>query len=211
MIRLFSRQSGTAQRGFTLIEVLMVIAILAIVMSSLYGIFSSVSRAKERLDSDSESYHRARVIFDRLGREIHGAYYNSGGGDSHFKGGRNEEDRFYLDFSTTAVSPLSIEGTGFAILSYLLDEDPEADTEDELVLLRTEQPLLGSNRNDNQPQALRLAPGILNMTASFYANGTWQENWDSTSAGLPERVRIELHVRDSRGEDVPFMTTFRLP
>ncbi len=211
MIRLFSRQSGAAQRGFTLIEVLLVITILAIVMSSLYGIFSSVSRAKERLDSDSESYHRARVIFDRLGREIHGAYYKSGVGDSHFKGGINEEDRFYLDFSTTAVSPLSIEGTGFATIAYLLDEDPEAESEDELVLLRTEQPLLSRNRVDSQPQALRLAPGILSMSASFYANGAWQKSWDSASAGLPERVRIELHVRDSRGEDVPFLTTFRLP
>ncbi|RLC10162.1 MAG: hypothetical protein DRI24_20685, partial [Deltaproteobacteria bacterium] len=39
-------------RGFTLIEVLVSISLLAIVLTSVYGIFSSVNATKIRLDSD---------------------------------------------------------------------------------------------------------------------------------------------------------------
>jgi len=207
---LFFNRTATRSRGFTLIEVLVVIAITAIVLSSIYGIFTSISRVKDRLDDDSETYHRARVIFDRLGREIHGAYYNARNRDSRLRGGVNDENNFFLELSTTAVSPLSIEGTGFSLVSYVLEADPDSDQQDK-ILWRTERPLLTENQNDTAPRAMRLAPGIAFMQVRFYASGSWQENWDSASAGLPELVEIELRVSATDGVLVPFRTAFKLP
>ena len=64
---LFFKRGPHSEKGFTLVEVLVAISILAILLTSVYGIFSSVSLARERLDADSAEYHRARVLFDRLG------------------------------------------------------------------------------------------------------------------------------------------------
>lgn len=197
------------QGGFTLIEVLVVIAIMAIVLSSIYGIFASVSGTKDRLDSDSEIYHRARVVFDRLGREIHSAYYRTSSDETIFQGGEGTEG-FSLEFSTSAVSPLSIEGTAFAVVKYELEEDSESE-DGGLVLLRTESPMLSENRSGSEPTALRMAPGILSMTVRYYGSGEWQDSWDAATSGLPERVEIELHVSDGLDTDVPFLTTFTLP
>jgi general secretion pathway protein J len=209
LIRLFTNEDNRNAAGFTLIEVLVVITIIAIVLSSLYGIFASVSGAKDRLDDDSETYHLARVIFDRLGRELHSAYYRSDTDESLFRGGE-EDGNFYLEFSTAAVSPLSIEGTGFAIVEYVLEEDDESDSGG-LVLMRTEQSMLWANSSDAEPTALRLAPGITSMTARFYGSDQWQDSWDATTSGLPERIELELFVSNSRGVEVPFLTTFSLP
>ena len=70
------RRDRGKSNGFTLVEILVAISIIAILMTTIYGIFTTVSNTKDRLDTDSEAYHRARVIFDRFGREIRGAYFN---------------------------------------------------------------------------------------------------------------------------------------
>jgi general secretion pathway protein J len=209
LIPLSIKSGGRTECGFTLIEVLVVIAIMAIVLSSIYGIFASVSGTKDRLDSDSEAYHRARVVFDRLGREIHSAYYGSSCDECLFTG-ESEDDSFSLEFSTAAVSPLSIEGTGFAVVGYALEEDPESDS-GERVLMRTEKPLLGEDSSDEEPTALRMAPGIVRMSVRFYGSKQWQDSWNAATSGLPERIEFELYVSDSRGVEIPFLTTFSLP
>ncbi len=49
--------------GFTLIEVLVAITLLSLVLTAVYGVFTSLSATEKRLHSDSEAYHQARIIF----------------------------------------------------------------------------------------------------------------------------------------------------
>ena len=114
-----------SEQGFTLVEILVAISILAILLTSVYGIFSSISLARERLDSDSADYHRARVMFERMGRELRGAYFQQR--DSHlvFSGKTSDDGTVELELTTTAVSPLSQTGAGIARVHYLLVEDDE--------------------------------------------------------------------------------------
>jgi general secretion pathway protein J len=210
LIHLNTDKTRRSESGFTLIEVLVVIGIMAIVLSSIYGIFAAVSQTKDRLDNDSESYHRARVVFERLGRELHSAYYRTDHDECLFVGTITDEDLFTLEFSTSAVSPLSIEGTAFVVIKYVLEEDLEAE-DGGFVLLRTESPLLSSEREDSDSLALRFVSGIKSMSLRYYGSGEWQSSWDAAADGLPERVEVEFHVNDSQGRDVPFLTTFTLP
>src|SRR5210317_866695 len=122
---LFFKRGPHCERGFTLIEVLVAISILAILLSSVYGIFSSVSLARERLDADSAEYHRARVLFDRLGRELRGAYFQEDDHGLVFSGRTIDEGMIELELTTSAVSPLSQRGSGIARVHYLLTEDQE--------------------------------------------------------------------------------------
>ncbi len=196
-------------RGFTLIEVLVAISLLAIVMTSVYGVFGSVSATKLRLDNDSAEYHRARVVFDRLGRELHGAYFQQNDQTTLFRGGVNDQGETFLELTTTAVTPLSVTGTGIAEVHYRLTPDSES-TANLQVLLRSEQPRQSATAAIDD-RMMRLAPDVVSLTLRFYTEGNWRTEWDALQDGLPQLVEIALVVGREEQRQVPFTTTFEIP
>jgi general secretion pathway protein J len=196
--------------GFTLVEVLVAISILAILMTSVYGIFTSVSVARERLDADSADYHRARVIFDRMGRELRGTYFQARDQGLVFIGGKADEKTAILELTTTAVSPLSRTGSGLARVRYLLVTDPE-NAASGLVLMRSEQPAHEPATETGIDGMMRLAPGVDAMTLRFFAQGQWQEKWDGRISGLPEMVEIALQLRRVGRDPVQFISAVEIP
>lgn len=208
----FSDRPEGQEKGFTLIEVLVAISILAIVLSSVYGIFSSVNLARGRLEADSAEYHRARVIFDRLGRELRGAYFSPRDARLVFAGGSASGDPLdALELTTTAVSPLSRTGSGVARVRYRLTEDPES-SEGRQVLLRSEQPAYQPSDNLENADMMRLAAGIESMTIRFFSAGQWREEWDSQSTGeLPEMVELVLQLPAETEDPLTFQSTIEIP
>ena len=196
-------------RGFTLIEVLVAISLLAIVLTSVYGIFSSVNATKIRLDSDSAEYHLARVVFDRLGRELHGSYYRRGDPTTLFRGGVNTQGESFLELTTTAVTPLSATGTGIAEVRYRLAPDNESN-ESRQVLLRSERPRQSATLAVDD-RMMRLAPDVVSLSLRFYTKGNWKDEWDARQDGLPQLVEIALVVGHDENRQIPFMTTFDIP
>jgi len=192
-----------------LVEVLVAISLLAILLTSVYGIFSSVSLARERLDANSAEYHRARVLFDRLGRELRGAYFRASDQNLVFTSRSVDDGPVELELTTSAVSPLSQTGSGIARVHYLLVEDPEDPTEG-LVLMRSENPVHEST-DEGAVGMMRMVPGIKAMALRFYANGTWQTAWDGRTSGLPEMVEIELQLSTGREEPIYFISAFEVP
>jgi general secretion pathway protein J len=205
-----SRHSySNSSRGFTLVEILVAISILAILLTSVYGIFTSVSLTRERLDADSAEYHRARVVFDRLGRELRGTYFQPSDPDLVFSGRSVDDDALELELTTTAVSPLSQTGSGIARVRYQLVEDQEA-TDGGLVLMRSEHPV-HEQIDEGAVGMMRLVPGIEALRLRFYANGLWQETWDGRITGLPELVEIALRLRTGEKEPAQFISAFEVP
>ncbi len=201
----------TGERGFTLIEVLVALTVTAIIMTTVYGIFSGVSSAKQRLEQDGEAFHQARVLFDRLAREIRSAYFLSGAQNTLFRGGKDDDDRFYLEFTTTVVSPVLPQATGISRVRYEIREDAEAsaaDADDLEVLYRREESLLpggAAGALDN-----RLAGGVSTFRLRFHDGNDWQEEWEAASQGLPQMVEIFLEF-ESDGVKIPFLTALEVP
>lgn len=205
-----TERHGPTAAGFTLIEVLVSITIIAMLLSTIYTVFSSVGAAKERLDESSEAYHRARIIFDRLSREIRGAALPTSARAAHFRGGEQDNGFFFFELNTTAVSPAGNEAVGLALVRYTLEKDQQAHDGDN-VLMRSEEALLGRGDYQERPSALRLAPGIRFVKMRFYAAGTWHDKWDAAAGGLPDLVEVSLRLADHTPEGVPFLTTIELP
>ena len=200
------RHSGMG--GFTLIEVLVAISILAIVLTSVYGIFGSVSDAKTRLDRDSTDYHMARVVFDRFSRELHGTYYRSSDQTTFFRGGHDNNGESFLELTTTAATPISAVGTGIAEVRYRLVADGEL-SNDLQVLMRGEKPRQSSTMLDDD-RMMRMASGIERLSVRFYSANQWHNKWDAAEKGLPELVEITMIVSQEGARHVPFSTTFEI-
>jgi general secretion pathway protein J len=207
---LYFKTPRPAERGFTLIEILVAISILAIVLSSVYGIFTSVSGARERLDADSADYHRARVVFDRLGRELRGAYFQSSNPDLVFAGGADSPSVLEFELTTTAVTPISQTGSGIANVRYLLTEDAEEGREG-LVLMRRERPVHEPASPNDTSDMMRLVPGVEAMSLRFFHDGRWQTRWDGATSGLPELVEISLQFLGREKDGVRFVSAFDVP
>ncbi|MFA5516813.1 MAG: prepilin-type N-terminal cleavage/methylation domain-containing protein [Desulfuromonadales bacterium] len=200
------------EHGFTLLELLVAMTITAILLSTIYGVFSSVSRAKERVESGGEGYHQARVLFDRIGRELRGAYVLSGRPKTRLAGGLNEEQLPFLELSTTATTPFGGHRGGIAIVRYDLRADPEAERNQEgvipRVLMRREYNLF--DPEGEQRPGYRLATGLGEMTFRFYKDGDWREEWLSGRDGSPQMVEVTLSISVD-GQPVPFRSTFEVP
>lgn len=205
----YSNRRPCSEKGFTLVEILVAISILAILLTSVYGIFSSVSMTRERLDADSAEYHRARVLFDRLGRELRGAYLQPRDRNLVFTGKAVDDRLVELELTTSAVSPLSQMGSGIAKIRYLLVEDSEDETGG-LVLMRSEHPVHESPDKETAGM-MRLVPGIESMSLRFYADGQWQPAWDGRTSGLPELVEIALQLSTAGEEPIDFISAFEIP
>ncbi|SEA63032.1 general secretion pathway protein J [Desulfuromusa kysingii] len=210
LIPSFSDRSLWEQaKGFTLVEVLVAISIFTIAITSIYGVFTSISASKDKLDLNSETYHLARVVLDRIGREVHGIYDHSSDDAAVLEGGFNDKGLVYLELSTTATVSTNIEGKGFASVRYELVEDTES-TDGSYVIMRTEEPLLTDINLDNFP-AMRMATGIKSLTVRYFSESTWSDKWDQSLQGFPDMLEVMITAYDKEGEEIPFLTAFKLP
>lgn len=191
------------ERGFTLIEMLVAVTVSALLLTTTYGIVTSVSRTRDRLSTDGEGFHLARVINERLARELRGAYYSASNTASLFAGGLDENGVPYLQLATTAATPAS-GGSGIVMVRYRLAEDGEG----EKVLLRDEHPL-NSQPAGEQPEQ-QFASGIEDLQFRFRRGTEWQPNWHSAEqAGLPDLVELTLTAKGAEGL-LPFLTAIEL-
>ncbi|MDX9708075.1 MAG: prepilin-type N-terminal cleavage/methylation domain-containing protein [Trichloromonas sp.] len=192
--------------GFTLIEVLIAVAITSLVLMAVYGVFASVDGARRRLTDDSEAYHRARVIFDRIGREVRGAYLKPDSLDTYLEGGGGDRREPYLALTTTATTPQGAGG-GLSQVRYEWLEDAE-NAKETLVLTRRES---GTRQpEESGREGYRLAVGIEEVWLRFHDGTDWKDDWDSRGQGPPKRVEIAMRIR-SGGLVIPFRSSFELP
>ncbi len=198
------------ENGFTLVEVMVAVTIIAILLTSVYGVFTSAAGAKQRLEAEGEGYHQARVLFDRMGRELRGAYYQQGKRGVRLIGGKTLDDFPYLELTTTAGTPYGGRRGGISVVRYELRVDRDAPVGDDTrVLIRDEYSMF--EPPDAEREGYRLATGIGEMAVRFYRGGQWHEEWHSgREGGLPQLVEITLTMA-LEGTDVPFRSAFEIP
>ena len=189
---------GTS-RGFTLIEVLLAILIGSLVLTSVYGLFSSVSRARNRLEMEGDLYHQARIFFDRIGGELSSLKTSPLGTEAVFSSGQTTAGIFFLEFNTELVSPLLQEYGGISRVRYELQQE-----EDSIILLRSEKVLLADMAASDP---LQFISGLSTFQVRYFSHGRWQENWSGKTP--PQMVEITLELK-AYGRLIPFRSSFVL-
>jgi len=210
-------------RGFTLVEVMIAAAILALIVTILYGAFAGSIKTMEISSEGGEVFRKARVILNRMTQEISCAYlpYTDKEkkealtdiqyafvGEDKAEGGLPQDT---LSFTSTAL-PLKGPCRGLKEVGYYLAPDPETD-EPSLLMREDTTP---DDRIDDGGRSHLLAEGIWGLDFTYYdERGREWNRWDSTSpifAGrIPQSVKISLFFKDERGEPFSLTATAHIP
>jgi len=184
----------TEQRGITLIEMLLALAVFSIILAVLYSTFFVSNRAVAGLDEYLVRLHEARTALDIIGREIESSF-KSGKGSSLTLKDRDIFGRQASEVSfTTFFSPLP----GAARVSYYVQEAGEG-----LVLVKRIGPAWADEDGGEEAST---AEDIVSFTAEAWNGGKWLRTWKRGTA--PEVLRITLTV-DIGGRSLSLAETIK--
>jgi prepilin-type N-terminal cleavage/methylation domain-containing protein len=197
--------------GFTLIEVMAVVALLGIVFFVALSFYTDLSRATTRASDHTRSIRRASAILDRVARDIEGAFLLVKPPEldpiafpwiflGQLRLGGDTSDQ--LKFITRNHDPTRTSGaeTNLATVAYFT----ESAEDDSISLYRWSWPRLPESLDKSFPKggddgSFVLAEGLKYF--GFYFLGEEQERfseWDSStlleSSALPLAVEIQLSL-----------------
>ncbi len=188
--------------GFTLLEVLLAIAIFALVAAMGYGAYTATLANIAAVEGDSRDIERGATILarlaDELGAAVIGPEASLGGVEASYAGGRRDE-LLFLCRAPLEVDRGNLSGGGPVLVGYRGEVEGG---EGLLTLYRTEQLVLPGG--DGQPAAeVRhlLARGVRELRFSYQRlDGTMTSTWPEGAGGddgqddglLPRAVRAEL-------------------
>ncbi len=207
----------TRARGFTLVEVMIAIAITASIGAMTIGALSQVDHAAEVARAQGDRYSAARVALTRIAREVSMAFLSDNFDRNRFRERvtlfKGQEDEVL--FTTMAHQRLyrDAKESDQAVVEYVLAADP--DNAGEEALFRREKPRL-----DDEPDRGGHKDLVADHVTAFrlqYWNPTrkeWSREWSTQSVDhtdeLPSRVKIELETKLADGRTEKFSTETRI-
>lgn len=218
-----SRLARSGARAITLLEVLVAVAILAMVSVLIYGAFDGMARAKTGVGRVNQRYREGRLALRRIASEVSSAFLsghqpiNLSLAVRHTAFiGMNSSPADRLDFTSfshrrvTADSHESDQNE----LSYFGSPDPSRSSKTDLA--RRESALIDIDPGRGG-QVLVLAEDIDLFDLQYLdpVSGMWTERWDSTQAmdqfgRMPLQVKVTLVLRNGPGgANVPLVA--RIP
>ena len=216
------RLRSDVDRGFTLIEVMLALAILTFITTIMWGSFSQTATNKRAIENAQERLHTVRVALLRMAREIEMAYLSRSENTAltnrrTFLTGTPRADIDELTFSTFSHQRLragAFEGDTSLVLYYGArdPEDPRV-----LNLMRRETRRLQAEEPSTlSGEAYVLCPDVARLKFQYYDHRKkeWQNDWSTLNASgtqyLPTHIRITLTVIDERGQEASYSTDARI-
>jgi general secretion pathway protein J len=214
------RPPRTSAAGFTLIEILLAMAILAFITTIMWGSFSQTATNKRAIEAAQERTHTARVALMRMTREIEMAYLatetSPGAYTRTFMTSSSKASVDELSFSTFAHQRLrgGLAESDSSVVTYYGARDPD-DPRITNLMRRETRRLQADDPKTLPGESYVLCPDVASVKFSFYnyVKKEWETEWDTHTPGaefLPSHVRITLTVVDERGQDVTYTSDARI-
>lgn len=212
-------------KGFTLIEILIAIVLLAVISLLLWQSMGSAIGSKDRSEKRDQAYRGASLAVDRIARDLSMAVLYtsmdflgvSGSAEQMMKSvliGTNEGDQDKLTFDTIShVRYLKdMKESDLAEVTYFLEkEDLEEGVEDEamsgLHALKKREKSPPDTETDTGGSVQTLLGGVKELNFRYFdaVKNEFKDEWDTTKIDyanrLPRAVEITLIVQDPLDED----------
>jgi general secretion pathway protein J len=172
------------KKGFTLLEVLIAVAILSIVLTALYGTFFLSNRAMEDMDESMTKLQESRKAIDILRRELEASYSKD-----------NDEKTFVkiLDKDLYGKQATQLEFTAFTTvrpglskISYYMEEKDGK---------RTLFKKIESSFGKEESEGADIIEDLEEFTIEAKYQDQWVKTWDTgITKKMPDEIKISLSV-----------------
>jgi general secretion pathway protein J len=180
---LIVKRSG---RGFTLVELMIAIAIMSMVLTALYSSFLLADRALVQVGESSLKLQESHAFVDTLKRELESARYSQDSSFCVFKmNDRDFRGRQASSLTMTTTTPLM---KGLAKINYTIEE-----RDGRLVITKSMVSAFSQEAEENR---VDLVEDIESFTLQAKYQDIWVKTWDSSlSKNVPAEVKITLTMR----------------
>jgi len=174
------------RRGFTLIELVIALAILALVATLAYRALASLTDSEAQLTAEAAHWRSLDALFARLEADVHEALpreaRTGGATEPAWLGGADSTGNADFRFSRAGPEFVAEPGSAGQRIGYRLRES----NVEVLYWPRFDQPATVG------PQAYALASGIAQFRVAYLdAGGNWRERWPLPGeSALPRAIRI---------------------
>ena len=202
------------QGGFTLMELLVALGIVAIMVTLLYETMNAVLRTTRQVEETAEIHQMARISMDIMADELRSSYWRKPeeGESSAFifygkdglLGGQSSDT---LRFTTLSYARRVVDAH-LSLLEYELVPVPNADT---AVLMHREETNLLSLSNQSLEE-YELADQVKGLNLRYFDGKDWVDEWSAVDRKrLPEAVEIKILFMDRTGRERSFITQTEIP
>jgi len=219
-LRRSSYLSSRKNSGFTLLELMLAIAISAIVILTVNFAFFQSNKNIEAVRTQREAYETIRIVMDRMIKDLTCAYVPTEERQMtanefsmyRFVGTNDDSDgvdKDTISFTTTTDIGFSKVPGGVCEVDYYLKE--MEDKKGVFSLMRREDPTphQGITKTGNE---MEIAEGVLGMNIIYIDNSNLEVNeWDlAQRLALPKQVKVTLTMEAGK-EKVNFSMAASLP
>lgn len=185
------RSCRRSRRGFTLLEILIALALLGVLAGALYGTYFSLIKGRESATEGMEARRELRATLDLLRCELNSAFYRRADKKLHF----SVEDRDIFGKPASVLSFTALAGPEKGpVVSDQVDLTYEIlEREKKMVLSRQAKDLYHAGEAARYPQM----ESIEGFLVECLNGDKWVRSWDTAiNNGLPKAVRITITVAD---------------
>lgn len=217
------RRSASGQSGFTLLELLVSMAILSFMMVIAWSTISSTADTKVHVQEVNERTHETRVAMAMMVRDFAHAYLSANEDQS-----RNDRRTMFIAQPKGDVDQVRFSSLGHrtmwadadeseqTLIAYSDAPDREDSSKDNLI--RHESRRLSNEQWERQPADKEvLLRDVKKVKFEYWdwRDKQWKERWNSTqgdaeSGRLPTRVKITVTVPLPSGSDMTLTTQARV-
>jgi general secretion pathway protein J len=192
-----------ARRGFTLLELLVALAILAMISIVIYSAFSTMRKTKEGLERIEDRYREGRMAMARITRDLSSAYLSAhqpidarlSVQKTAFVGKRDTPtDRVDFNCFCNQRRDRDAHESDQAEISYFGSENPDRSGTIDLARRSSSRPDLDP-RHGGTVEVLATDIDLFQLEYLDPQTALYNETWDSTqTTGQPNRLPLNVRV-----------------
>jgi len=178
-------------RGFTLLEILLAIALSALLLVTVYSVYFSIARAVYATLESQELLETGRILLEMLKRDIRGISGTRFPLVSTVEeiNGKSVTNVVFVTSAPSSTNPFRWNKVGYTLTQ---------DRQGQWIFVKK----AAKNPNDNLDEigtVFEVSRLVNSFRMTFFDGTQWVDQWDSRSTGkLPKQIRISVELSDEK-------------